>query len=236
MNKFSRSPKLSGTAMRPVSRRKPAQKPAPTERDIRGKIFDGRLIAVNAGITNFKLLPTSGYTELVLDKNMISSFQGFPPLSTLKKLSVNGAGFTDFRFFPTLPALESISLKGSPVMSHPYARIALIILCPSLKTINDDGITNPERTLARSYPSGCQLVIRSGWMPTIPPPSADEIEGIVTRLVEEKRTVHISRQIEDAKDVNAPQARVKLSDWLQRQIREQELRIEKLTKEIEGLR
>lgn len=236
MKKFSRSPKLSSTAVRPATQRKTPVKGTPSKRDIRGKIFAGRLIAVNVGIDDCKSIPATGYHELMLDMNPISSFQGFPPISGLKKLSINGANFTDFRGFPTLANLEDISLKGSPVMSHSYARIALLILCPTLKTINGEAITNPERTLAKSYPSGCGLVIRSGWMPTIPPPSAEEIDSIVLKLVESKRTAHKSSQEQASKQITAPEERVKYSDYLRRLIREQESRIENFKKEIEAIR
>ena len=237
MKKFSRSPGSSQTGIRPATKKRVlSQRTPPTEQDITGKLFDKRLIAVNSGMVSLKGLPVTGVEELMLDHNHISTFVGFAPIPSLKRLSINGANFSDFRAFPKLPSLEYISLKGSPVMSHPQARIALIILCPALKTINDQAVTGCERQLAKMYPAKCTSSIRAGWMPTIPPPKEDEIENINRRMAELRWQNHKKEQSQVVKVLKEPAMKILQSESLDQQIEAQEMEIERLEREIKLLK
>jgi hypothetical protein len=64
-------------------------------------------------------------------------------------------------------------------MTHPQARTALIIICPPcLRIVSNEVITLFERKFANMYPPECATVIRTGWMPIVPPPKREELAAI----------------------------------------------------------
>ena len=236
MSKFSRSSHSSNNGLRPVGRKYIPEQVPPTDRDICGTLFSGRLIAVGAGLYHCKGLPPTGIEDLILDQNPISSFVGFPPMHSLKSLSMNSTNISDFRGFPLLPNLEVISLNGTPVMSHPYARLALLLLCPRVRTVNGEPVTGSERQLTKLYPSECPSLIRSGWMPTVPPPKEKDIEKISRTLVEKRRAAYKREPQKVVKPLSKPETQVKQSDYLAYKIMEKEMDIERIQEEIDKLR
>jgi hypothetical protein len=146
------------------------------------------LNARNLGLDSCSFIPPDPVKGIVLSGNPINSFLGFPPIPTLTTLEMENTHIQDFRRFPVLKSLESISLRGSPVMSHPHARTALLIVAaPSLRTIDGEVVTGFERQFAAMYPPECAAMIRAGWMPTVRPPKRDEIEAINRTIVERRR-------------------------------------------------
>ena len=235
MSRFSRSPHSSNQGVRPVGRKYMPEKVPATDKDICGKLFSGRLIAVGAGLQHCKGLPSSGVEDLILDSNPITSFQGFPPMHSLKQLSMNNTSVTNFRGFPHVPNLEVISLKCTPVMSHPYARTAVLLLCPRIRVINGEPVTGSERQLCKLYPSECSSLVRSGWMPTIPAPNESDLENISRHLVEKRRATQQRSSTRQPKPITAPETKVKQSEYLEQKIREREMDIERIKAEIEKL-
>jgi hypothetical protein len=178
-------------------------------------------------------LPRQGISEIYLSDNPITSFVGFPPINCLVKLSLDRTLIQDFRGFPRLPNLKSISMKGTPVMKHPQARIALIMLVgPNLRSINEERVARTERQLASIFSDECPGAIRAGWMPTIPPPTAEQWKKILQDLAE--RTVsHRKEKHINVSDI--PQAFKPISVALNTKLSSQTVRIQQLSQEISEL-
>jgi hypothetical protein len=199
MIRFSRVPRAARSAPKP-----PTARQGPTfELSLRTRIFLGVLHAQNLGIESCSAVPEEPVTAVVLNGNPIASFLGLPPLPTLARLEMDDTQIEDFRGFPFLKGLDCISLKRTPVMSHPQARTALLIIGPpSLRIINGEVVAAFERKFAESYPPACAVMIRAGWMPTVPPPKNEELDAI-NRAFVEQRAAEPQRPVSPARKMPA---------------------------------
>lgn len=237
--RFSRAPQSSRNAVRPVKQKPQTQKFAPhTTETMSEKVFGGKLLLYNKGLDTCKNLPAQDVTEILIDNNPISTFQGFPPIRSLVKLSMDETDITNFKGFPNLPSLSTISLKGAPVSMHAQFRTAVLLLLPAVKVINGENVTVQEKKMAQLYPRECVQMVRQGWMPTFPPPRKSEIERI-TKGMTEGRVQTKKRETETATETvtaqNQPKGSVKQSELLQEELEQCESEIAKLEEEIKSL-
>jgi hypothetical protein len=231
MNRFSRVP----SGRKPPSKQFIAKKTANFELSLRTQIFSGLLNAPNHGIESCSQIPRESITEIILSNYPISSFFGFPPLPTLTRLEMNGTSISDFRSFPILKSIEVISLKETPVMTHPQARTALIILCPhTLRIINVEAVIAYERKFAEMYPNECNAMIRRGWMPTVPIPKKEEIQRI-NRMRRERETVASQKVATLAPALKFPLGVKSLTQVMNEEEEEQRRKITALQAQIENL-
>lgn len=233
MKKFSRAPASSTTALTPHKQPRPKPKQAaPTVPKVptTAKCFEGKYNLSNMKIQSYKDFNVAkNVTHLILSKNPLVDFVGFPPCSQLIHLDMSGTEIHSFKGFPTFPHMEEIILSNTPVSNHPQYRIAILLITGStLKTIDQSIINHPERQVANLYPPECQLLVKSGWMPTLPPPTPEEIDRISEKIVvERKKSIQVARASTPRK-ASQPVVVKSQKQILEHKIRQQEDEIAKL--------
>ena len=127
---------------------------------------------------------TNEIRRLLLQKNQICDFVGFPSLPNLEVLNLSDNPIASLRGFPNFPSLKSIDLSNSPfVLNHlRHYKMAILLCAPGIQIINGEKITKAERQMAKSYLPECVHLTKTGWIPTYPPPQASELNKIRSDL------------------------------------------------------
>jgi len=160
---------------------------------------------------------------------------GCPNLSHLQTIDLSQNPLSSLKGFPTFKSLQTINVEKTPFAKHQYYRIALIILCNSLRVINGDRITASERNVAHQYSSEFIGLIRSGWIPTYPPPKAEQMSKIRAEISSQLTASVIHRDRPLFKTANSRRSVKKQSILFSEEIAQQNAEIEELEKEIAEL-
>ena len=196
------------------------------------KCFGEKADYSSCGLTNLSSIEIPpGTKKLILDRNPIKTLSDLPSLPGLTKLSLKDTDFESFKGFPSFSNLTKIDVTGSPIASTPNLKSALLILIPTLRKINKVIVTQNERKLAASFNSRAPILLRNGWQPTLRPPSEEETDFILARLVAMNK-----KRISAASAQKHPISRgyaMNLSEKYQRMITAREEEIERLKKLIE---
>ena len=196
------------------------------------KVFGDKTDYSACGLTtvsNIEIPPETKH--LVLDDNPFRALDNFPNLPSLLTLSIANTGFETFRGFPVFESLTEIDIRGTPECKVPNYKSALLILIPTLKKINGDIVTSNERRLADSFNSRTPVLLRNGWQPSFRPPTEEETDRILTRLIAMNKNKYGSRPTSKANASHAYATTV--SEKYERMIREREEEIERLQRLIQ---
>lgn len=151
--------------------------------------FGTNLFLSNKRINSFVQLDLKNeFKEINLSKNEIKDFLGFPSLANLHTLDLSENPIESLKGFPKMNSLSTIMIKNSPFSRSQFYRIGLLLVCPTLKIIDGQHVSNVERQLAKSYPVECQDLVRNGWIPKYPPPKENEFSKIRAKMVSSNRT------------------------------------------------
>jgi Leucine-rich repeat (LRR) protein len=96
-----------------------------------------------------------GVEQMHLPENWITDFVGLPDSDSLVDLVLDKNPIISFRGFPTLRNLQHFSLRGTPISKVPNFR-ALAVLCAGdqLESLNGQEVTTVDRAAAKAYQSG----------------------------------------------------------------------------------
>lgn len=188
-SRYSRNPVNQTETIKPAPRRpspysrfgsRNAETARPATKVADPTHFGDTLILSNQGITSAsQILITDDLKGLVVKNNKLPDFVGFMSSQTLETLDISSNPIGSLRGFPRLPNLKSIDLSKTPFARSEFYRIAVIIVCGrNIRVINGERISTSERQIAKSYPAECEALIRSGWIPTYPPPRPNELSKI----------------------------------------------------------
>lgn len=110
----------------------------------------------------------NGYQYLSFAFNNIFSFQTLPSLQTLVSLDLNNCKISSFQGAPSLPSLVHLSIKNNPVSSKKYLELmATIVFGDSLKTVNQNLISNYDKQYAIMSRKTLLDSLRQGWLITL---------------------------------------------------------------------
>ena len=236
MKVFSRVPTSSphGLKLVPTISKKRPKNTSSLKFNAGLKCFDRKLILSNQKIQSLEnqIIP-SDILELDISQNPFDSFKGFPTLTQLVKLDFRNTHIANCANFPSLPHLEKIYLAGTPLSSKSGHRIALILLVPSLKYIDNQLITSSERELAKNYQPECINLIKTGWIPDFSPPSSSQLkilmeESVINRFKSSSKELPKSSR----KSQKVSMKIIPIGAQLDSQIREQEELIVKLQEQL----
>jgi hypothetical protein len=146
------------------------------------------LVLNDRGIENRQLknLPFGSEVKTVLlRENLIESFAGMPSSATLENLDLSGNPLLNLRGFPHFPHLISISVWNTPFGKCSSHRLALLLVCPSLRKINGIGVSPQEKRHAEAFPSDCINLVRAGWTGASTIPSEAQLRIIRRQLTDQ---------------------------------------------------
>lgn len=196
--------------------------------------FSNKIIHPKKELTSFaNLLIHQSTREIDVSRNWITDFNGLPSLNHLETLNVSNNRIESFQGFPHFTHLAKITITGNPVARNEYHRIALLMICPTLKVINGDYVSPNELKIVKEYPRECASLVRAGWQIKYPPPKAEDIPKLKKGIA---KSVAVRR--EPAKVVAAPRVLgrpKKQSAVLQEMISVQEAEMRALTQQMEKL-
>jgi hypothetical protein len=154
-----------------------------------------------------------GIEQLHLAENSITDFVGLNDSDCLIDIVLDKNPIISFRGFPTLTNLQHLSLRRTPISKLPNFR-ALAVLCSGdqLKNLNGQEVTSVDRASAKAYlrsfpqlktqgdldPIARDLIIR-GWIPREPIAFAPSREARTKKL----DTKEINGAWNPARDVRA---------------------------------
>jgi hypothetical protein len=126
----------------------------------------------HAGIHSFcEVDLPEGIQRGVFSDNQITDFVGLTPSSSLEVLVLDRNPLLSFRGFPPLPALTTLSCLDSPLAALPNFR-ALAVICawPHLTRLNRTDVTAADKTSAAAYgaPESARALLVRGWLPRKP--------------------------------------------------------------------
>ncbi|OHS94955.1 hypothetical protein TRFO_38865 [Tritrichomonas foetus] len=233
--KFSRSPSNSKTALKPKGAKKAPKRDQNQLLLVTDRCFSGVLNLQNSLIHSLLSLKfPDSITSFILSDNPISDLTGFPAFPSLRNLELDRTNISNLKGLPFLPKLASISFLETVLCTKPTCRLALIISqSANLHKINGSITTGPEKQQAAQYPQACAQLVRSGWIPTIPPPNLAEIEQINAKIVEKRK--NDKSKTKRTQKLNPTGSSVKESYLLDEKIQSQEKEIEKLQRLIDKL-
>ena len=150
--------------------------------------------------TDLKIDPKTKYLDV--QHNCLVDFKGLPSLQMLEELNCSYNDIQNLYCFPPLPKLKKIECAHTPFSATECYRIALLLICPSLHSIDKEMVKTCERRVAKEFNSECVHLLRSGWILRYPPPTRDQIIGIKRKLTKQNR-----KKIQS-------QAKVKFNFWV----------------------
>jgi hypothetical protein len=130
------------------------------------------LYKLNVGLRSFSDLEVpDGTQRAIFSDNVLTDFVGLEPSTALTHLVLDRNPVISFRGFPALPGLKVLSLVGSPLSELPNFR-ALAIICAGTQLANLNGTEVTPIDLSSAVPYGPaehprSLLIR-GWLPRKP--------------------------------------------------------------------
>lgn len=138
--------------------------------------FANKLFHKKRELTSFaNLLIHPGTREIDVSSNLITDFNGLPGLKDLETLNVANNRIESFQGFPHFTHLAKITVTGNPVAKNDYHRIALLMICPTLKVINGEYVSPNEMKIVKEYPKECVALVRAGWQIKYPPPKPGDL-------------------------------------------------------------
>lgn len=190
-NKFTRTPSVHGSQIRPPPRRPSPYACARTPKQekpresVSGIIFNDNVILSNKNLKTFEGIEIEPTTKnLYVQNNSIKNFKGLGNLQHLETIDLSENEIENFAGFPHLPQLKSINLLKNPITQNRYYKVALIILAgDTLRLINGERINASDRKLASAYLKDTHILIRNGWNVTFPPPTIDQFPQIKSEVI-----------------------------------------------------
>ena len=138
--------------------------------------YSNKIIHPRKELDSFaNLLIHQNTREIDVSGNLLTDFNGLPSLRHLETLNVSKNKILSFQGFPHFTHLTNINVTGNPVAKNEYHRIALLIICPSLKVINGEYVRPNELSIVKTYPRECSELLRAGWQLKYPPPKQSDI-------------------------------------------------------------
>lgn len=134
----------------------------------------------------------SNITILNIRGNKIENFTSFHPLTNLEELYISNNPIKNLKGFPNWPKLRKIDVSQSPFEKYDSFKITLLLAAPSLKYINNSSVNTCDRNVTAGYPKECGILVRSGWIATIPSPSIAELNRIKSELSTKYSSIYSS--------------------------------------------
>lgn len=169
-------------------------------------------------------------TQLLLAGNQLKDFTGFPNHSRMEIVDVSDNPLQDIRGFPKLPRLRHIYVRNTPFSKSHNFRTALLLVCPSLNTINGVTVSTEERKFAATFPRECARLVRAGWCGSSSVPSDEEIVNIRRSLADK-----VVPGAHRSPRKNGLGKQLKLSELYEEKLEAQEAEILYLTEEIDRI-
>ena len=171
--------------------------------------------------------------DLDVSHNQITDFAGLGSLKQLESLNVSFNKIKNFSGFPYFTHLRSVNIVGNDVAKNMFARVALIILCPTLRVINGENIRPNEQRMAKEYKPEHAALLRAGWTIKYPAPSAADMAKIKKEIASEFASRNPVR-VRNAPKVVAKPPR-KQSEVYKDVISHQEAELKSITEQIDKL-
>jgi Leucine-rich repeat (LRR) protein len=118
----------------------------------------------------------------LLNGNNIEHLLGFPPSDFLEYLDLSSNPLASLRGLPVFPKLKTILVKGTPFAQCNYHRVALVLACPTLTSIDGLRVSRADRKFAKTFPEECRNLARLGWNGSPLPPSPEAVKAIHSQL------------------------------------------------------
>lgn len=174
-----------------VSHRSVVTRPSPPNFN-----FSDRVIHISSRLVSFEDIEIPSRTrEIDLSGNMICSFIGLGDLTRLEILTLTDNCFSSFAGFPRFPRLHKMTITGNnSICGMQFYRIALLVLCPTLRIIDGERVRTEEVRVAKEYNAEHASLIRSGWKIAYPPPNARNIGALKRAIVVSMTSVHPGKE------------------------------------------
>ena len=161
-------------------------------------LFGGRVMHTKRDLCSFRDLDVpDSVKDLDVSHNQLSDFTGLASLKQLESLNVSFNKIKTFTGFPYFSRLRSINVVGNDVAKNMFVRVALIVLCPTLRVINGENVRPNEQRMAKEYTAEQGSLLRAGWTIQYPPPSEKEL-GRIKKEIASQFTVRKPVRVRNA--------------------------------------
>ena len=160
-----------------------SSRPAPAPAAEPNFNYSKKVIHNKKDLTSFSDLQIPESTQDVnVSYNKLTDFTGLNALKSLESLDVSHNRIKSLAGFPHLPRLRSINVLGNEIMKNQFIRIALVVVCPTLRVINGDPVRPNELRIVKEYNADHAALLRSGWNVAHPAPPPAEVVKIKKAL------------------------------------------------------
>ena len=136
----------------------------------------------NKNISNiFDIEIPENSIKLFLNNNPLISLNGLN-LKKLKFLDISNTLIENLKNFPLFPNLNQINCFNTPFSENKMFKIALLIIFPNIKIINNLIIEKIDIDISKDYPKETYSLILHGWIPTLQIPTENEILNFKNNL------------------------------------------------------
>ena len=112
--------------------------------------------------------------QLNLSYVQIPSIEGLKPLPNLETFIADGSQISSLANFSAISGIRKLSLRQTPVSRDPQFALSVLLVCPSLTSLNGRQISETTRTRAERYPDTGRRLVDNGWMAEWPAPDDDK--------------------------------------------------------------
>lgn len=145
--------------------------------------FSKKVIHTKKDLLSFTDLQIPETTKDVnVSQNKLTDFTGLNALKHLESLDVSHNRIKSLSGFPHLPHLRSINVLGNEIMKNQFIRVALVVVCPTLRVINGEAVRPNELRIVKEYNAEHAALLRSGWSIAHPAPPPAEVLKIKKAL------------------------------------------------------
>ncbi|KAH0790058.1 hypothetical protein GPJ56_005953 [Histomonas meleagridis] len=110
----------------------------------------------------------------------ISSIEGLPLLPSIHTFIADNSQISSLLNFSSVSNASKISLKNTPISKSSNYKLAILLVCPNLVSINNTIITESLKKKSQTYPHGTiRKLIDKGWVLEYPCPTQERLQELM---------------------------------------------------------
>jgi hypothetical protein len=142
--------------------------------------------------------------QLSLSYVHVTSIAGLKPQPHLETFIADGSHISSLTNFIAIESVRKVSLRNTPVVQQPQFVLSVLLVCPSLTSLNGKQIPPVTRERAELYPRIGRQLVNAGWFAEFPYPTQEQLAELAVNyeLVTPKRSLEEEDVAEPAPEID----------------------------------